>query len=151
MASEDELWELVTSEVEGVLVTIGSSGRPQLSNIVYVLGTPRRSVRLSTTADRVKSRNIVRDPRACLHVTGEDFWHFAVAEGTASISETATRPDDAVVQELAEISRLLYGSIDERTFGDQMVAERRVVLRLEVERLYGVLTESGPRPRRTDR
>jgi hypothetical protein len=35
MASDADLWDLVASHREGVLATIGSTGRPQLSNILY--------------------------------------------------------------------------------------------------------------------
>ncbi len=86
MPSQEELWALVASHREGILATIGPSGRPQLSNVLYVAG-PGRLVRISTIADRVKAKNLARDPRASLHVPGEDFWHFAVAVGTATLSD----------------------------------------------------------------
>ena len=79
MATEDDLWQLVEGERQGVLATVAGNGRPQLSNVLYVPGV--RVVRMSTTADRVKARNLARDPRAALHVAGRDFWHYAVARG----------------------------------------------------------------------
>ena len=36
MATEDELWQLVAGERQGVLATVAGDGRPQLSNVLYV-------------------------------------------------------------------------------------------------------------------
>ena len=128
------------------MATIGPSGRPQLSNVLYVVG-PGRLVRISTTADRVKAKNLARDPRASLHVPGEDFWHFAVAVGTATLSEVAAAPGDAAVRELAEVHSAFYGELDQDHFAAEMIAARRLVVRLSVEHLYGVLATTGRRPR----
>jgi len=64
MASEDELWALVADESQGVLATVARDGRPQLSNVLYLADPRNRVVRISTTAGRVKARNLARDPRA---------------------------------------------------------------------------------------
>ncbi len=37
MTDEDALWELVAGRREGVLATLHSDGRPQLSNVLYLL------------------------------------------------------------------------------------------------------------------
>ena len=66
---------------QGVLATIKADGAPQLTNVLYVADPATRVVRVSTTADRAKGRNLARDPRAALHVSGEDFWHYAVGRG----------------------------------------------------------------------
>lgn len=70
----ERLWQLVASRAQGVLATINKDGSPQLSNVLYVPDAADRLVRISTTADRVKARNLRRDPRAVLHVAGDDFW-----------------------------------------------------------------------------
>jgi PPOX class probable F420-dependent enzyme len=148
---EDELWALVAGGREGILATIGGKGRPQLSNILYVVDDPSRTVRISTTADRVKARNLVRDPRASLHVGGDDFWHFAVAEGSVTLSETAAAPDDEAVAELRAVHGAFYADLpDARTFGEEMVAARRLVIRLQVDHLYGIMAPGGRRPRADD-
>jgi PPOX class probable F420-dependent enzyme len=81
-----------------VLATIKRDGRPQLSNVLYTPDDDTCIVRISTTADRVKARNLARDPRGTLHVVGEDFWHYAVAEGTVTLSATSTAPADEAGQ-----------------------------------------------------
>ena len=51
------------------------------------------------TAVRVKGRNLLRDPRAALHVAGRDFFNFAVAECDVVVAEAKT-PGDAATDEL---------------------------------------------------
>ncbi len=145
--SQEELWALVVSHREGILATIGPSGRPQLSNVLYLVELGARLLRISTTADRVKAKNLARDPRASLHVPGEDFWHFAVAEGTVTLSEVAAQPGDPAVRELVEVHSAIYGELDQEHFTAEMIAGRRLVLRFHVEHLYGVLATTGRRPR----
>lgn len=36
---------------------------------------------ISTTSDRAKGRNLARDSRAALHVSGDDFWDGAMSTG----------------------------------------------------------------------
>ena len=148
MASQEELWELIATGREGILATIGASGRPQLSNILYVVDRNTRVVRISTTADRVKALNLARDPRASLHVTGEDFWHYAVADGTTTLSAVAAEAGDDATEELRQVHAAFYGEIpDEQAFFAGMIANHRLVVRLQVQHLYGVMASGGPRPR----
>ena len=55
----------------GVLITIRADGRPQSSDIVYYVDGGTFSI--SVTADRAKTANLRRDPRAVLHVS-EKAW-----------------------------------------------------------------------------
>lgn len=105
--------------------------------MVYSWDPEARVVRLSTTADRVKVKHLRRNPRAALHVQGGDVWSFAVAEGLAEASEITTDPGDAVGRELLAMIPTAAKPEDEDAFLKQLVAERRVVIRLRVERLYG--------------
>ena len=96
-----------------------------------------RVVRISTTADRAKVGHIRRDPRAALHVRGGDVWSFAVAEGEAEVSAITTVPGDAVGRELLGMVPEAAKPEDEDAFLERLTAERRLVLRLKVDRLYG--------------
>jgi PPOX class probable F420-dependent enzyme len=135
----DEAFTLVAAHDKGVLVTLKRDGRPQLSNIVYAT-SPDRSVRISVTDKRSKTNNLRRDPRASLHVTREDFYAYVVLEGTVALSPVAAAPDDAVVDELVDMYRLLRGEHpDWDEYRSVMVAEGRVVATLAAERAYGML------------
>jgi PPOX class probable F420-dependent enzyme len=146
MPGQAELWELVMASRQGVLATIRPDGTPQLTNVLYVADPATRVIRVSTTADRAKARNLARDPRGALHVSGEDFWHYAVAEGTVTLSDVAAIPGDDAVEELLEVHSFFYGEIDRATFEEEMITNQRLVVRLQVSHLYGVMVKTGRRP-----
>jgi hypothetical protein len=64
-------------------------------------------------------------------------WSFAVAEGEAEATAPTTAPGDAVGRELLSMIPPDARPVDELSFLEQQVAERRVVIRLKVRRLYG--------------
>ena len=124
----------------GVLATIKRDGRPQLSNIGYAVDADTGLVRISVTADRAKTRNLERDPRAGLHVASPDFWTWVVVEGTAELSPVAADPHDATVEELVAYYRGINGEhSDWDDYRAAMVRERRLVVRLRPEHAYGQL------------
>lgn len=137
MADPDTLRTLVADHAMGVLVALKRDGRPQLSNIAY--GFDGEVARISVTAERAKTKNLQRDPRASLHVTTPDFWLWAVAEGTAELSALTTEPGDAVGRELLALHDAVQKKAhpDPDEFFAAMVSDRRLVVRLRVERLYG--------------
>ncbi|REE94864.1 PPOX class F420-dependent oxidoreductase [Thermomonospora umbrina] len=122
----------------GVLATLGRDGRPQLSNINFHYDPDRSLVRISIVENSAKARNLARDPRASLHVTTPDGWSFVVAEGTAELTPVAAARDDATVEELIDVYRSIVGDHpDWDDYRRAMVEDRRLVIRLRVERLYG--------------
>jgi PPOX class probable F420-dependent enzyme len=130
--------ELLARLNVGVLVTLKSDGRPQLSNVNHTYDQDTRLIRVSVTADRAKTRNLRRDPRASYHVTSEDFWHWTVAEGIADLMPVATDPHDDTVEELISVYRAISGEHpDWDDYRAAMVRDRRLVLTLPVDRLYG--------------
>ena len=123
---------------QGVLATIRRDARPQLSNVVHTLDPTTELIRISTTNDRAKTRNLKRDPRATYYVPGSDFWKFAVADTTADLSPVARSVDDAVVDELVEVYRAISGEHpDWDEYRAAMVSEERLVIRLHIVSLYG--------------
>ena len=136
--NEEALLRLFAERTLGVLVTMKRDGRPQLSNVVFAFDPERRLIRVSTTADRAKSRNLARDPRASFHVSSTDGWAWAVAEGDAEVTPPAREPGDATVAELVEVYRAIAGEhADWGEYRAAMVAERRQVVRLPVRHVYG--------------
>ncbi|RCG13903.1 TIGR03618 family F420-dependent PPOX class oxidoreductase [Streptomyces diacarni] len=133
--SDEALSGLLAEQRFGTLATVKKSGHPHLTTMLYSWDPRARIVRLSTTADRIKVKHVQRDPRAALHVPGGDVWSFAVAEGVAEASELTTIPGDAVGRELLTVTPAKPE--DEDAFLKQLVAERRLVIRLRVEQLYG--------------
>jgi PPOX class probable F420-dependent enzyme len=146
MATETELRALIAAGREGVLATINRSGLPHLTNVLYLPGPGGRTARISTTADRLKARNLSRDPRAVLHVTGTNFWAYAAAEGPATLSPPAGEAGDEACMELLEVHSAFYGPQDRDAFFAEMIARQRLVIRLDLDRVYGVITSAARRP-----
>ncbi len=122
-----------------VLVTLRRDGRPQLSNVVHLVGDDGL-VRVSTTADRAKFHNLRRTPWAALKVDGETFWSYAVLEGDVTLSAVSAGEHDAAVDELVELYRGISGEHEDwEDYRRAMVAERRVVVRLHPTYAYGAL------------
>jgi PPOX class probable F420-dependent enzyme len=138
-ATQDALLKLLSEYKGGVLVTLKKDGRPQLSNVTHAYYPDERIVRVSLTDDRAKTRNLRRDPRASYHVTSEDRWAYTVAEGTAELTPVASDPQDETVEELIRLYRDVQGEHpDWDDYRAAMVRDRRLVLRLHVERAYGI-------------
>lgn len=135
--SDEALSDLLARQQFGTLATVKQSGHPHLTTMLYSWDPEARIVRLSTTADRIKVKHLQRNPHAALHVQGGDVWSFAVAEGAAEASEVTTVPGDAVGRELLAMVPAAAKPEDEDAFLKQLADERRVVIRLQVERLYG--------------
>lgn len=137
-AASPALTSLLAGARTLALVTLKRDGRPQLSTVSSFYDPATGLARISTTADRAKTANLRRDPRAGLYATSSDFSAYAVAEGTAELTEVAADPHDAVVEELVEVYRLIQGEHpDWDEYRAAMVADRRLVVRIRVERVYG--------------
>ncbi len=127
------------SRKQGVLTTIRRDGRPQLSNILYAIDEAG-TVRISITADRAKAKNLARDPRGSLYVVGDNFWAYAVVDGPAELSPVAADPNDVTVGELVTLYQQLVGEHDDwDEYRRTMVADQRLVVRLNPNHAYGML------------
>ncbi|MFD5814494.1 PPOX class F420-dependent oxidoreductase [Streptomyces sp. NPDC059618] len=138
-ATQDALLKLLSEHKGGVLVTLKKDGRPQLSNVSHVYYPDEKIIRVSLTDDRAKTRNLRRDPRASYHVTSADRWAYTVVEGTAELTPVARDPHDETVEELVRVYRDVLGEHpDWDDYRAAMVRDARLVLRLHVERAYGI-------------
>lgn len=145
VSTDDQpLWDLIGTTRRAVLATIRANGRPQLSNVGYLWDPSARTVLVSVTDDRAKTRNLRRDPRASLMVTTSDLGAYAVAEATAELGAVASAPDDEAVDALVDHYRALNGEHpDWADFRAAMVSERRLLVTLRVERVYGWAPSGG--------
>ncbi|WP_406839676.1 PPOX class F420-dependent oxidoreductase [Streptomyces sp. AHU1] len=137
--NQDALLKLLSEHKGGVIVTLKKDGRPQLSNVSHMYYPDEGIIRVSLTDDRAKTRNLRRDPRASYHVTSADRWAYTVVEGTAELTPVAEDPHDATVEELVRVYRDVLGEHpDWDEYRAAMVRDGRLVLRLHVERAYGI-------------
>ena len=124
----------------GVLATNKRDGRPQLSNVTYVVGDDG-TIRVSVTDSRAKTKNLHRDARASLHVSQSDFWAYAVVECDVELMPVAGTPHDATVEALVDYYRSVMGEHgDWDEYRRTMVADRRLLLLLTPVHAYGMLS-----------
>ncbi len=136
----DRLWDIVAEGRNGILATIDEDGTPQLSNIYYLSDRSTQRIRFSTMTTRTKGRNLLRDPRATLHVPGHDFFNFAVVAGMASV-RVAREEDADALDELYGVHSGL-GAVSTRDgFDEKMVADHRMAVELAVTRIYGQILD----------
>jgi PPOX class probable F420-dependent enzyme len=122
----------------GVLATLRADGRPQLSPVTPYYDRDKGIIYVSITEGRAKTKNLRRDPRAALEVTSADGWGWATADGTAELIGPSTDPNGPEVDALVDYYRSAAGEHpDWDEYRSVMVADRRVLLALHVERVYG--------------
>ena len=142
MTVDDRMLGFVAGHQWGVLATLKSDGRPQLSNVGYAYDADQQLFRVSVTDSRAKTRNLRADPRVTLHVASKDFWTWVAVDGTADLTPVAADPDDATVEELVVYYRGINGEHpDWDEYRAAMVADRRLVVRFRPEHTYGQLPD----------
>ena len=140
MAFDPALLALFAELRGGSLITLRRDGRPQASVVIHVWDPSRHAVRISVTDDRAKTRNLRRDPRASYHVVAPDLSAWAVGEGFAELTPPAADPHDDTVEALVDLYRSLAGEHpDWAEYRAAMVTDRRVVLTLAFEHVYGAV------------
>ncbi|CAJ63213.1 MULTISPECIES: PPOX class F420-dependent oxidoreductase [Frankia] len=122
----------------GVLATIKADGRPQLSPVQPFFDRETGVLHVSMTEGRAKTANLRRDPRATLEVTSPDGRAWATAEGTATLVGPGTDPHGPEVEALVHYYRSAAGEHpDWDEYRSVMVADRRVLMRMTVDHVYG--------------
>ncbi|UMP06059.1 pyridoxamine 5'-phosphate oxidase family protein [Amycolatopsis sp. EV170708-02-1] len=103
------LSDFLAEHTFGALATVKRDGRPHLSTVLYAWDPETREIRISTTEDRLKVKQLRNNPTASLYVSSDDHWKFAVVEGKAELSEVTRTPE----------------------------GERRLYITLKTDKLYG--------------
>jgi len=133
-----DLHELIADSRIGILATIKRDGRPQLSPILPYYDRAAGIIYISMTEGRAKTANLRRDPRASLEVTRPDGRAWATAEGTATLTGPGSDPHGPEVAALVDYYRAAAGEHpDWEEYRAVMVADRRVLMALTVENVYG--------------
>ncbi|NGX07761.1 TIGR03618 family F420-dependent PPOX class oxidoreductase [Mycobacteroides franklinii] len=122
----------------GVLATIKSNGLPQLSPVTPFYDQDKSIIYVSMTDGRAKTVNLRRDPRAALEVTSSDGRSWATAEGSVTLTGPGTDPNSPEVEALVDYYRGAAGEHpDWQEYRAVMVSDRRVLMALKIERVYG--------------
>jgi PPOX class probable F420-dependent enzyme len=129
---------LISESRLGVLATIKGDGRPQLSPVTPYYDRVAAIIYVSMTEGRAKTANLRRDPRAALEVTSADGWAWATAEGTVTLTGPGTDPTGPEVEALVSYYRNAAGEHpDWDEYRSVMVSDRRVLMALTVDHVYG--------------
>jgi PPOX class probable F420-dependent enzyme len=121
-----------------VLATVKSDGMPQLSPITPFYDRDAGVLYVSMTEGRAKTANLRRDPRAAVEVTRADGWAWATAEGSVELIGPGTDPNCPEVEALVDYYRRAAGEHpDWAEYRSVMVSDRRVLMTMTVERVYG--------------
>ena len=138
MAFDPALLDLFARLRGGSLITLKRDGRPQALRRRARVG--RRHRRHPGLADRGPRQDPQPAPRPSGELPGRlpDLRAWAVGEGFAELTAPAADPDDATVEALVALYRTLAGEHpDWAEYRAAMVADRRVVLTLTFEHVYG--------------
>jgi PPOX class probable F420-dependent enzyme len=122
----------------GVLATIKSDGRPQLSPVMPYYDRDAGVIYVSTSDGAAKTANLRRDTRASLEVTSHDGRAWATADGTATVTGPGVDAGGPEVEALVNYYRIAAGEHpDWDEYRSVMVADRRVLITVTVDRVYG--------------
>jgi len=129
--NKDEALEFIRSNRRGVLSTTRKDGRPQLTPVVAAVDDDGRVV-VSTRETALKTANLRREPWATLLLMSEAFFGpWVQVEGN---TEIISLPD--AMEPLIDYYRRAVGEHkDWDEYRAAMERERRVLLRIEVERV----------------
>jgi PPOX class probable F420-dependent enzyme len=129
---------LIAESRLGVLATIKANGLPQLSPVTPYYDRDAGVIYVSMTEGRAMTANLRRVPRAALEVTSSDGWAWATAEGTVRLTGPGTDPHGPEVEALVDYYRAAAGEHpDWDEYRAVMVADRRVLMAMTVQRVYG--------------
>jgi PPOX class probable F420-dependent enzyme len=132
--------DFIRERHHAVIATQKRNGRPQLSNITYVLGDDG-IIRISVTDSRAKTKNLRRDPRASVHVAQSDFWAYCVVEADVELMPVAADPNDATADALVEYFQSVMGEHENwDEYRQAMVDEGRLLLLLTPTHAYGMIS-----------
>jgi PPOX class probable F420-dependent enzyme len=137
-ASDFDPHTLLADSRLAVLATIKSNGLPQLSPVTPFYDRAAGVLYVSMTEGRAKTANLRRDPRAAVEVTSSDGWAWATAEGPVTLTGPGTDPRGPEVDALVDYYRRAAGEHpDWDEYRSVMVSDRRVLMALSVQKVYG--------------
>ena len=120
MTPTPEQEQILNEERLGILATIRRDGSPQLTPINYVYTNGR--LLISTTRDRVKYRNILRNPQVSVCVLRPEGRPYVTVLGQAQIEETDIEGGTA------EVFRHISDRPLPENFGEILREQKRILI-----------------------
>ncbi len=129
--------EFVNSNHNAVLTTFRRNGAAQMS--IVTVGVYGDGVGFTTTEDRAKLWNLVREPRCSLLVSKSDWWGYVVLEGRAQLLRRGESDEDELRDALRGIYRSASGQEhpDWDEYDQAMIDDRRAAVIVVPDHIYG--------------
>lgn len=129
--------EFVSQNHQAVLTTFRGNGAAQMS--IVTVGAYADGVGFTTTEDRAKLHNLVRDSRCSLLISKSDWWGYVVLEGEARLLRRGGSDDAEIRDALRGIYRAASGqehpNWDE--YDQAMIDDRRAAVIVIPDHIYG--------------
>ena len=129
--------EFAQSTHRGVLSTFRRDGSVQMS--IISCGPFREGIAFTVTEDRVKLKNLRRDPRCTLLVSRESWWGFVVLQGRAEIMSSDNTEREEFRMALRDAYRAASGSDHPNweEYDQAMRDDRRSIIVVVPDHIYG--------------
>ncbi|HIC49501.1 MAG TPA: PPOX class F420-dependent oxidoreductase [Dehalococcoidia bacterium] len=131
--------EFLRNNHDAVLTTFRRNGAAQMS--IVTVGTLEDSVAFTTTGERAKVRNLIRNSRCSILVSGPSWRPYLVLEGYAQIISQTNHDKELWLQILRKIYTSASGQNhpDWDDYDEAMIRDKRVGVKIVAEKLYGTL------------
>lgn len=134
---EDHIQSFAKENHHGVLTTFRKSKAAQMS--IVTCGPIKNGVGFSSTLDKAKISNLLRDNRCTLLISSPDWRNYIVLEGHATIFSPELSDPEELRLALREVYRSASGKEHPNweEFDRVMIADKRVAIIVEPEHHYG--------------
>ena len=131
--------EFLRNNHDAVLTTFRRNGAAQMS--IVTVGALEDSVAFTTTGERAKLRNLIRNSRCSILVSGPSWRPYLVFEGYAQIISQTNHDKELWLQMLRKIYTSASGKNhpDWDDYDEAMIRDKRVGVKIVAEKLYGTL------------
>ena len=133
-----QIEQFIHDNPQGVMTSFRRNGMPQLS--IVTVYSRDGGVGISITENRMKFKNLLRDPRCSVLISHVDWWSgFLVFEGQAELTHSGNTDPEA----LRKARRHIFSATTRRRSADWdeydriAAADKRVALVLRPDQVYG--------------
>ena len=133
----DKVKNFATQTHRAVLTTFRRNGAAQMS--IISCGPYRDGIAFTVTENRVKLKNLRRNPRCSLMISNENWWGFIVLEGKATIMSADNTEPRELRTALQDAYRTCSGEEHSNweEYDQAMRDDRRSVIIVVPDHIYG--------------
>lgn len=152
MTLDPKVTQFIADSPQGVLTTYRRNGKAQMS--IVTVRPHADGIAVSIAEDRVKFKNLLRNPDCSILISAEDWWSgFIVVDGTAELTWSGNTDSE----KLRLARRDVYSATTRRRvdsweeYDERVEADKRVALIIKPEHMYGTFFNEKWSPNIRDR